>query len=451
MRRRFCLAFLLWSFGLVAHAQDTPVTLEQAVARALKNNSSLAVLAFEPALAEADLLREQGAFDPILLSSVQQQSIAGAGGTDYSLGMSQRLGFGGSYGVAYTLGPDIQGRSSSRTSLNVRLPLLRGAGAEVAQAGVRIATSELQASRLQLRAAALDLVAEVEAAYWSLVLARRLAVVRQQALEQARVFLDMLKQEIEAGSAAPYELFEAEQNVASREADVQAALGDVEIGRQALLRLLGWQGQPLEVLLDIPEAEIPSLAECEELALSCQPELKAAEVEVAIRDVRLRVAENATLPQLDFIASHNLASTGVNAYSWQAGLQLSIPIGNRAAQGQQQRAQAARGQALAVVEDLRQDVLLRTAQAHAALAASREQRLASERATAAARQRVEAESERFSSGFASAHTVVLAQQQQLATEENLLAALIKQQLSLVTLRRAVGSALQDWPNEGGGP
>jgi outer membrane protein TolC len=103
-----------------------------------------------------------------------------------------------------------------------------------------------------------------------------------------------------------------------------------------------------------------------------------------------------------------------------------------------------------VVEDLRQDVLLRTAQAHAALAASREQRLASERATAAARQRVEAESERFSSGFASAHTVVLAQQQQLATEENLLAALIKQQLSLVTLRRAVGSALQDWPTEGGG-
>lgn len=435
---------MLWSG---CQAQTATLTLEQAVERALRHNSSLAVLRFEPALQEAEVLVEKGAFDPNFQASLDQQSLSGVNGTSYSLGLSHRLGSGITYGVRHSVGPDLLGQSSQRTSLDLRVPLLRGAGGEVNRAGVKIASSRLRVTRLQLQVAALDLASEVEAAYWSLVIAHKVAIVRERAVEQARAFLDMLLQEIEAGSAAPYEVFEAEQNLASREADVEAAKGDIELARQALLRLLGAQGEDVEVSLELPQPDPIELGECQDLALAHRPLLRASEAEVEIMKLRVKVAGNATLPQLDLVASHSLSSTGVQPYSWQAGLRLSVPIGNRVGRGRLRSAKAARDQAAARVEDLRQRVLLEAAQAHTALRATSQQLKASERATVKARQRVEAESERFSAGFATAHKVVLAQQQQLATEEKLLSALSKQQFSLVALRRATGTALQGWERE----
>jgi outer membrane protein len=425
-----------------AGSEEIFLTPRGAVELALRHNSSIAVQRYEPILREADVTVERGAFDPTFTAGLGGQSLGPATGTNYTVGIRHKLGFGATYGIEHSSGTDILGQSSSRTSMTLRVPLLKGAGSEVTQAGVNNALGNLEVSRFQLEVATLDLAGEVETAYWSLVLAHQVTAVRRRAVDQAESFLGMLDQEIAAGASAPYERYEAEQNLASRQADVRAAEGEVEFASNQLSRLIGSPASAISVTQEAPTTDLLDLEFYQRQALSNRPLLKAAQKEIELQELRRRVAQNGSLPQLDLVASHSLAESGVNPYRWQAGLQLALPIGNREGQGRVERATAAREQAEARVEDLRQRVLLETAQAHAAASASLRQLEAGARASEKAKERVDAESERFSAGFTAAHRVVLAQQQQLGTDEELLAARIKLQLALVGLRRATGTILE---------
>lgn len=425
-----------------ANAETLTLTPEAAVEIALKNNSSIAVERFEPALRRADIQREKGAFDPVFAAGVGRQSLGLASGTTYSVGLEHRLGFGATYGIEHTRGTDFLGQGASQTSLNLRVPLLRGSGAEVNRAGVNTAIGLLEVSELELGVTALDLAFEVEASYWALVLAHRVADVRVRAVEQAEAFLKLLETEIELGAAAPYELYEAEQNLASRQADVRAAEGDVVVARQRLLRLMGRQKTEVIVSADIPAIPLLEQEEYEEEALSRRPLLKAAEKDRELLVLQEKVARNQALPQLDLVASHNISGSGLNPYSWQAGVQLSLPIGNHEGKGRVNRAKAAQEQALANIEDLRQRVILEVAQAYATVQSTALQTEAARRAVVSSEERVEAESERFSAGFSAAHRVILAQQQQLTVNEEFVAAQIRGQIAFVSLKRASGTILQ---------
>lgn len=446
LARLWLLSALVLMSCLEAQCEEPRLTPSVAVQHALRSNSSLAVELYEPALRQADVIRERGQFDPTFTAGLGTQSYGDSSGSSYSVGLEHRLGFGATYGLKHSRGTDALGQGSSQTSLNLRVPLLKGAGAEVNRAGVNTAKGKLKVAELKVKVSALDLAAEVESSFWSLVLAHRVEAVRSRAVEQAKTFLGMLQTEIEAGAAAPYELYEAQQNLASRQAGVTAAQGDIVVARQRLLRLMGISDSEVLVAEDVPLEELLPVSDYQELAMLNRPILKVVEREREILRLQERVANNQALPRLDVVASHRLASTGLSTYGWQAGLQLTIPIGNHEGRGKVNRARTAGAQAEARWEDLRQRVLLETSQAHARVEASARQTEASRQASELAKQRVQAESERFAAGFAPAHRVIIAQQQQLTVDEELLAAGIRQQIAMVALRRAAGTILegQDW-------
>ena len=433
---------LVWCVPYAANAEPLALTPETAVQVALENNSSIAVERFEPALRRADVQRERGAFDPVFAAGVGRQSLGLASGTTYSVALEHKLGFGATYGIEHTRGTDFLGQGASQTSLNLRVPLLRGSGAEVNRAGVNTALGLLEVSELELEVTALDLAFEVETSYWALVLAHRVAEVRIRAVEQAELFLEMLKTEIELGAAAPYELYEAEQNLASRQADVRAAEGEIALARQRLLRLMGVQDADLVLSYELPTINLLAHEDYKNQALTRRPLLRAAEKDREILALQEKVARNQALPQLDLVASHNISGGGLNPYSWQAGVQLALPIGNHEGRGRVERARAAQDQAAANIEDLRQRVLLEVAQAYATVESSALQTEAARRAVASSEERVEAESERFSAGFSAAHRVILAQQQQLTINEEFVASQIRGQIAFVSLRRAAGTILE---------
>jgi len=436
------LLFILLLLG-ICRAEDLALTAEDTVRLALERNSSLAVANYQPALQEADVTAARGVFDPRLTAGVDGRS-QGAG---YSARLEHRIAYGATYGIEYSTGTDFVGHSGSQTSLTLRVPLLRGAGAEVNRAGVNTALGEVDLARLELQVDRLDLMAEAETAYWSLVMARSVLRVRERAVEQADQFIEILKTEIEVGVSAPYEIHEAEQNLASRVSDVEEALGNVELAEQRLLRILGlvpgeWRVVPNDEAHPHLGGTLLSLQEYQERSLRNRPILKAGEKLKELGELRRKVAANRTLPQLDLVAGHALGATGLSQNSWRAGLQLTVPVGNLQGRGALRRAELEVEQAEARIEDLRQRVLLETAQALTSVKAADAQIEAAELASESAGKRVESELERFKAGFTAAHRVIFAQQQQLNTDEQAVAAQIRRRLALVALKRATGEGLE---------
>lgn len=465
------LLFVLLLFG-IGRAEELALTAEDAVRLALERNSSLAVSNFQPALQEADVTAARGVFDPRLTTGVGGRSQ----GVAYSARLEHRVAYGATYGIEYSTGTDLAGRIGSQTSLTLRVPLLRGAGADVNRAGVNTALGEVDLARLELQADRLDLMAEAETAYWSLVMARSVLRVRERAVEQGGQFIEILKTEIEVGVSAPYEIYEAEQNLASRVSDVEEARGNVELAEQRLLRLLGlvpgeWRVVPMEpglkagsekerklgrsserdgALEQDQESQshshsgqtLLSLKEYQERSLRSRPILKVGEKLKELGELRRKVAANRTLPQLDLVAGHALGATGLSQNSWRAGVQLTVPVGNHQGRGALRRAELEVEQAEAQLEDIRQRVLLETAQALTSVKAADAQIEAAELASESAAKRVESELERFKAGFTAAHRVIFAQQQQLNTDEQAVAAQIRRNLALVALKRATGEGLK---------
>ena len=439
--KRLIIVWLL--LLLPGYPEQLRLTPAEAVERALSFNSSLEVARYEPALRATQVTVERGAFDPVISGGTSLGAHRLGSSSDWGARLEHRLAQGATYSLEHNRGTGFQGQSGSETLLRMRVPLLRGAGAHINRAPVNIAKGRVEQAETRLQVQALDLAADVESTYWALVMAQRVLAVRQRAVRQATELKQLLQTEIEIGTAAPFEMFEAEQNLESRKAEVESARGDLALAEQALSRLIGEHPGATKFATVDPEAFqlARSVEEYQRSAVENRPLLKTVRQQQRLLKLEERLARNETRPQLDVVASYGLGDQQLTRHRWQAGLQLTIPLGNHAAEGRLDRVRLSRKQADAELEDLRQRVLLETAQAYSLVEASLRQSQAAARASAHAAQRVAAEKTRFTSGFSPAHRLIFAQQQQLVTDEDQVSALIRQELALVSLARATGTSL----------
>ncbi len=356
-------------------AQSVSLSLKEAVATAIESNLDVAVARVGPAIGAAQLQQADAQFDwtffadadfqkqdtpqppgtvPGLSNDIQQET------QSLNTGLRKTLTSGGQLQIETTLSRQERVPSfflvnrffDADALITLQQPLLRGFGKELNLTQIELAHSTEAAAREVLRQTLNDLVAQVETSYWDLNLAHRSVLIQQRLLERTIVERDRL--EDRAGyDTTPVRVTEANSRVELRRADLIRVRAQVRSASDTLKRLLNSPNLPLadETLLrpvDDPLDQPVSFSLRDEVTTALEQRPELAQSLLAIRDAELRqrVADNATLPQLDLTAAVGLngidLDNAVEAYAdlvdgefvdYIVGLNFEQPLGNRAAKG----------------------------------------------------------------------------------------------------------------------
>ena len=276
-------------------------------------------------------------------------------------------------GISYSPDP----ACNSAITLGITQPLLRGFGSEVALSELRLARNAARASTEDLREQLLTLLANVEAAYWQLVLARQKLAASEWLLEVGIEIRDVLakRREIDA-TAANYA--DAVATVERRRGDLIVAQRDIRYSSDALKVIMNDPALPLgDETLVAPadwmtdEPMRYNLGEAIAITIDRSPVVRRALLLIDDAAIGIDVADNGRLPQLDLSGQvrwngleggvsssyENLVEGGLVDYL--LGLQFSQAIGNQAAEAVYRRARLERSAAVVAYQRAIQQSVLR--------------------------------------------------------------------------------------------
>lgn len=353
---------LLAAGAAAAQEERIPLTLEDAVARALEKNETLRIERTAVDAAEAGILGAEGAYDPLLgldagysrTTPPVNSAFSGAPAGELAptdevaeLGASlmQLLPSGGAVTVRAGSGRTetdgafglLSPAYDSQLGVELRQPLLRGRAIDPVRLRIRVAGTERDRAVSSLRREVLSTVADVERAYWTLVAARRAVEVQEEAVGLAGEQLDQTQIRIEGGAAPETEIAQPRAELERRRGDLLATRELVARAENELKLLIlsdedtdlwGAHFAPVEeVELEPVPVDVPAaMAE----ALESRPELHAAAAVVERRRAETAFAENGVLPALDLVASYDrfgLAGSRNPAAAPVPGLPSDVPGG----------------------------------------------------------------------------------------------------------------------------
>lgn len=503
----FSLACILWPTLVAGQAGEggkyLSLTLEEAVAKALKNNLQLAIQVLSPQLADLSVARAKEKFIPTLSFTYSRRSTAQASyswleATDrtltdtegYQSQLSQQIPTGGNLGVSLswdrtdstTRFQTINPRYSSTLRFTFSQPLLRDFGFKMSRREIILAQTSLEISEADLKKTVMDTIYSVEDAYWNLVYAIENLEVRRQALQLAKELLEKNRMAVDIGTMAPLDVLSAEAEVASREADIIAAEAQVKNAEDQLRRILNLGRQDEEATLEVRPVDKPrfveqkvDLQECLQLALQNRPDLVSSRLQVESSEFNLSIARNQLLPSLSFSASYwspglsgdrviylnDNPLTGViigtipggasgalkdsfnfKYRNWSLGLTLDIPLSSVFSRANYAQAKINLEQAILRLKNQEEQIYLEVKNAVRTVESNYQRVQAYRVARELAEKKLEAEQEKLRLGL-STNFMVLTYQRDLANQRTAeLKAIIDYNLSLANLDRVLGTTLK---------
>jgi outer membrane protein TolC len=515
--------------GQQAEAEAPPVrlSLQAALEQALERNLDIAVARIAPRSQEQNVVINQAVFDHYIESSLSHSEREEEPTSSFSLLSStvdqasvsyvDPLLIGGQWtaevshrDVSQEFPPDPQGvfdlvpdTFTSSVTLSYSQPLLRNFGLSINKTAINQAKNSLQISEAQFEDRVMDIVQQVEAAYWSLVGSIRQRQVAERSLELAEDFLRQTRIKVDVGTLPPIEITTAEAELASRQEGLIVAENNVrnrEDELQALLRVPkdspAWD-RPIEPLdrptmvrveLDTKEAVEEAL---ERRFPVRQAKLEMENAELAERFRRnqlewdLRVNANYTttgnsfefVPTtttgqvLDFFGPDGQFLTGdeqvvtvereelaredgtrgdsfaeitdFDNTNWSVGFSLTIPLGNRDARARHVQSRLALEESALRLDQARQALRVEVRSAVREVETAL-RRVESARANVELQRKVmEAERKRYENGLSTSFRVLEFQRDFLQAQSNEINALIDYNQALAALSRVKGTLLDD--------
>jgi outer membrane protein len=325
-----------------------PLSLNDAIKRALENNNDIEVARDDVRFAETQLRALEGIFDPVFSItpqydkriSPQQSSLGGGSGTSgtvsqttYTLAPSVQKQFGrggGNYLVQFQNSHTNTSNSfsllnpfySSNLSLSFTQPLLRDRSIDNNRRQIRIQRKRLDQSDADFRQRTIDVITRVQQAYWELVFALRDQQNQLANLNLSRESLRNVEAQIAAGAKAPLERAEVQTELANRETALYSAIQAVAIAENNLKVLIfkepsnpDWSAQLTPT--DTPKFDTTpvNLPDALKTARDNRPELRRLRLQNDINDIDITYFKNQTKPQVDL--------TGIVALTGLAGSSLA--------------------------------------------------------------------------------------------------------------------------------
>ena len=493
---------LLLSLGSQAQETKLPLSLEDCILKALKNNLNVAVEVLNPELADASVSLAKERFLPSLSFGYNLQNTNSPSFSfleaeekitteyfDYSARISQNIPTGGGFSISLssykretnqkflTVNP----RFGSNLSFSFTQPLLRNFGFKINRNEIIIAKNNREISENQFKTILMDTIYDVESAYWNLVHSIEDLEVKKQALELARDLLVKNKREVEVGTLAPIEILSAQSEVATREADILQAEAIVKNNKDRLKTIINLAAEGEDVSMEILPVDKPDFTLREVnfedalvTALQNRPDLQATRVNIKSKELSLSYAKNQLLPDLSFNASYwspGVSGTqieydpldpfgppigtnpggssaalndalGFKFKNWSVGFMLNIPLNTILSRAQHAQARVDLKQTTLRLKDQEQQVQLEIKNAVRAVRTDYKRVQAYRVARELAEQKLNAEEKKLKVGLTTNY-VVLQYQRDLADARSAeLRAIIDYNLSLAQLDRTTGASLK---------
>ena len=355
--------------------------------------------------------------------------------------------------------------------------LLQGFGFLPNTRFIKIAKNDRRITESAFRQQVRETVSQIQNIYWDLVAAYEDVKVKQRALEFAqRTYSDNQKQ-VQIGTLAPIEVVHAQSTVSTAQQDLIVSQTNLQLEqllmKNAVTRNLG---DPILATAEVIPTDTMQVADddqplsVDDLIKGAQqrsPEVEQAQIDLTNRDITKKTAKNALLPTLDAYAFYGATgnagvpvpaaggtgpTTGytdalnnlVNGSSPDkgVGVQLTIPIRNRAAQATQVRSQLEYRQAEMRLQQLYNQINIQVRNAAFAVQQDKARVQAAQASRAYALQSLDAEQKKYALG-ASTSTLVLQNQSTFENAENgLVAALTAYEKHKVELDRVTSMSLE---------
>lgn len=319
-------------------AQTQPITLSEAIRRALENNNDIEVARTDVRIQETQLRSLLGVYDPVISVSptFTRNSVTGSRGTnDFRLnaGFDQNIRPGGgvissffnnsrtenSFAQAQlSAGQNVGSASntalfSSSAGLQYIQPLFRNFSIDNNRRQIKIQRKRLQQSDADFRRQTLDTISRVQNGYWDLVFALRDQQNRALNLNLARENLRQIEARISAGNAAPLERAEVATELANRETEALTAAQQVTVSENALKQLIlrdatspEWRESLVPTDQPVFGTDSVNIDDAIKDAVDNRPELSRLKLQREINDIDIKFFKNQTKPQIDFNATFSL-------------------------------------------------------------------------------------------------------------------------------------------------
>ena len=328
------IAALIFAMPMQAEEKQIELTLKDSIAQALKENLDLQVQVTNPELAMQNKLIRDAIFIPKLrVNFAMSETNTPAGdalqGADIStrerlslnFTLTQKLAIGGDLEIALnnqryesnsiysTINPSL----TSNLNLTLTQPLLKNFGTLATKKDIIIAANDYKKARHQLRQSIIDLVYNVEDAYWNLVYYHQDLQSRKKSLQRSRDLLRQNEIKVRVGSAAPIDILEAKAEVATNESQVIQAEKAIQTAEENLKRILNMTQRDEQIVpVDMPEVKPvqTDLNAFLEEALNNRPDIERARLDLKSNNVLVKYARNQMLPDLQLQASYYTTGVG---------------------------------------------------------------------------------------------------------------------------------------------
>jgi HAE1 family hydrophobic/amphiphilic exporter-1 len=316
-------------------ANQLPMTLEEAITLALRNNNNIDISRNDVQVAEYNLRAARGVYDPLLSSGNYYESATTptasriGGAVNGAVTRTRFFGSGGVNGFSpigggtYTADFNSSRTTTSDTNsflnpqypstltLTYNQPLFRNFRFDNNRRQIEIAKKTLGLTDAQFRQQAIEVIAQVEQAYWDLVFSLRNLSVQIDAVKQARTQLESNQRLVAKGVLAPIDVVAATTQITTFEQNVYTAQESVTRAENNLKTLMlpdrtsdVWARAitPVsEVNLDTPRIGLEiALTE----AIKNRPEIAQLETNAEINKIDERYYRNQAKPQIDLVGQY---------------------------------------------------------------------------------------------------------------------------------------------------
>src|ERR1700733_6550577 len=406
-------------------------------------------------------------------------------------GTNLTLGFNNTRGTTNSFFTSLSPALNSGFKATVTQPILQGFGFAPNTRFIRIARNNRELSDVAFRLQITTTVDQIENMYWDLVYAYENQRVKEESLTFSQKTLSDTKKQVEIGSLAPIESVRAESTVAADQQALTVAKTNLQLEqllmKNALSRTLHDPMLAAAEVIPTSTMEVPAneqIQPTEDLvndALRHRPELVESRIQLNSQEISNKALRSAVLPTLDLFAYYGGAGVGgaqnpsnlcsnldpslqgfgcpttptpsvgiggtlnqlVNSTAPDkgVGLQLNIPLRNRAAQALQIRSELEYRQIQMALQQTENRVSIEVRQAQFAVEQNQASVASAKAAQDYAQQSLDAEQKKYQFGTSTTTAVLQTRSALAGAESTLMSAMAAYEKSRVELDRAVGTLL----------
>ena len=213
--------------------------------------------------------------------------------------------------------------------------------------------------------------ADVEKAYWRLVFQKTTLELRSGILERARKLHEVNKKNYDLGLLEKVDFLASEANVIIRETDMLVAENNYRTAEENLKLLMnlpdGYRVLPSAVFQK--EKFQYNLVDCLKTAFDNRRDYKIRKRDIKIKDLTLKMKENAKWPEIDLVGSMIMnglegefekafgKTTVVDNVYYYAGVEVTLPVENSQARAEAKKAGFEKEKALVALKDTERTII----------------------------------------------------------------------------------------------